>query len=93
MCWYEYSLTYNLISVLIFLISYILLANTLKNKGNVLFPCSMDGIILDFLSQHLKVMGLRIPLYAVSPIAEESLKYSNICGEWYVKLIILKIII
>ena len=41
----------------------------------------------DFLSQHLRAMGIRgIPFYAVSPIAEESLKYSNICGEWYVKL-------
>ena len=58
------------------------------NKGNVLFPCTMNGIIfdiIDFLSQHLKAMGLRgIQFYAVSPIAEESLKYSNICGEWYV---------
>ncbi|CAG8645896.1 7749_t:CDS:2 [Rhizophagus irregularis] len=35
-----------------------------------------------FLSQHLRAVGLRgIPFYAVSPIAEESLKYSNICGE------------
>ncbi|CAG8539181.1 6227_t:CDS:2 [Funneliformis mosseae] len=46
----------------------------------------MNGIIfdiMDFLDQHLKAMGLRgIPFYAVSPIAEESLKYSNICGEW-----------
>ena len=62
-----------------------LLANTLKNKGNVLFPCTMNGIIFDiigFLSQHLRAMGLRgIPFYAVSPIAEESLKYSNICVE------------
>ncbi|CAB4391341.1 unnamed protein product [Rhizophagus irregularis] len=61
-------------------------ANTLKNKGNVLFPCTMNGIIFDiigFLSQHLRAVGLRgIPFYAVSPIAEESLKYSNICGEW-----------
>ncbi|GES95862.1 integrator complex subunit 9 [Rhizophagus clarus] len=61
-------------------------ANTLKNKGNVLFPCTMNGIIFDiigFLSQHLRAIGLRgIPFYAVSPIAEESLKYSNICGEW-----------
>ncbi|CAB5210142.1 unnamed protein product [Rhizophagus irregularis] len=60
-------------------------ANTLKNKGNVLFPCTMNGIIFDiigFLSQHLRAVGLRgIPFYAVSPIAEESLKYSNICGE------------
>jgi integrator complex subunit 9 len=50
----------------------------------------MNGIIfdvIDFLSQHLRAMGLRdIPFYSVSPIAEESLKYSNICGEWYVKL-------
>ncbi|CAI2196022.1 16456_t:CDS:2, partial [Funneliformis geosporum] len=33
-------------------------------------------------------MGFRgIPFYAVSPIAEESLKYSNICGEWLINLI------
>ncbi|PKC15239.1 hypothetical protein RhiirA5_487602 [Rhizophagus irregularis] len=36
-----------------------------------------------FLSQHLRAVGLRgIPFYAVYPMAEESLKYSNICGEW-----------
>ena len=43
----------------------------------------MNGIIfdiIDFLSQHLKAMGLR------APIAEESLEYSNVCGEWYVKI-------
>ncbi|CAG8670141.1 4067_t:CDS:2, partial [Funneliformis mosseae] len=61
-------------------------ANTLKNKGNVLFPCTMNGIIfdiMDFLDQRLKAMRLcSIPFYAVSPIAEESLNYSNICGEW-----------
>ncbi|RIA97135.1 beta-lactamase-like protein [Glomus cerebriforme] len=61
-------------------------ANTLKNKGNVLFPCTMNGIIfdiIDFLNQHIRAMGLHgIPFYAISPIAEESLKYSNICGEW-----------
>ncbi|UZO22476.1 uncharacterized protein OCT59_014838 [Rhizophagus irregularis] len=46
----------------------------------------MNGIIFDiigFLSQHLRAVGLRgIPFYAVYPMAEESLKYSNICGEW-----------
>ncbi|POG79943.1 hypothetical protein GLOIN_2v1522351 [Rhizophagus irregularis DAOM 181602=DAOM 197198] len=53
---------------------------------NVLFPYTMNGIIFDiigFLSQHLRAVGLRgIPFYAVSPIADESLKYSNICREW-----------
>ncbi|CAB4491547.1 unnamed protein product [Rhizophagus irregularis] len=46
----------------------------------------MNGIIFDiigFLSQHIRAVGLRgILFYAVSPIADESFKYSNICGEW-----------
>ena len=50
----------------------------------------MNGIIfdiIDFLNKHIRAMGLRgIPFYAISPIAEESLKYSNICGEWYIKI-------
>ncbi|POG79940.1 hypothetical protein GLOIN_2v1522313, partial [Rhizophagus irregularis DAOM 181602=DAOM 197198] len=41
------------------------------------------GNCVGFLSQHLRAVGLRgIPFYAVYPMAEESLKYSNICGEW-----------
>ncbi|CAG8688859.1 43945_t:CDS:10 [Gigaspora margarita] len=58
----------------------------LANKGNVLFPCVLNGImfdVLDYLGRHLNSRGLGcVPFYAISPIAEESLKYSFISGEW-----------
>jgi integrator complex subunit 9 len=61
-------------------------ANTLKNGGNVLVPCSPSGIIYDLfecLSTHLDNCGLgSIPMYFVSPVADSSLAYSNIYAEW-----------
>ncbi|CAG8485414.1 403_t:CDS:10 [Diversispora eburnea] len=63
-----------------------IVAKVLRDKGNVLFPCTMNGImfdIIDILGKHLNAVGLgNIPFYAISPIAEESLKFSNISGEW-----------
>ncbi|EXX57098.1 hypothetical protein RirG_210310 [Rhizophagus irregularis DAOM 197198w] len=65
----------------------VIILNDLRDKGGARF----ETILIEigncvFLSQHLSAVGLRgIPFYAVYPMAEESLKYSNICGEWYVK--------
>lgn len=62
------------------------LARTLQNGGNVLVPCSPIGVIYDLLEclpSYLDNMGLQnVPLYFLSPVAETSLAYSNICGEW-----------
>lgn len=58
----------------------------MATKGNVLFPCTLNGVIFDIiehLGKYLRAKGFHnVPIYAVSPIAEESLKYSNISGEW-----------
>ncbi|UZO11079.1 uncharacterized protein OCT59_002653 [Rhizophagus irregularis] len=52
-------------------------------SANWMIDCGGEKISIVFLSQHLSAVGLRgIPFYAVYPMAEESLKYSNICGEW-----------
>ncbi|POG65141.1 hypothetical protein GLOIN_2v1880783 [Rhizophagus irregularis DAOM 181602=DAOM 197198] len=62
----------------------VIILNDLRDKGGARF----ETILIEigncvFLSQHLSAVGLRgIPFYAVYPMAEESLKYSNICGEW-----------
>ena len=44
------------------------------------------GVIYDLLEclpPYLDNMGLQsVPLYFLSPVAETSLAYSNICGEW-----------
>ncbi|RUS30705.1 beta-lactamase-like protein, partial [Jimgerdemannia flammicorona] len=68
-------------------------ARTLKRSGNVLFPISTTGIVFDLigsLREHLANMGIdigvqtsrSIPFYMISPVADKSLQYSNICGEW-----------
>ncbi|KAL1919294.1 uncharacterized protein VTP21DRAFT_1987 [Calcarisporiella thermophila] len=64
----------------------IYIAKTLKRGGNVLIPCSPTDIFYDLievLNDHLNNVGLgKIPIYLISPIANHSLHYSNICGEW-----------
>ena len=61
-------------------------ATTLKSGGNVLVPCNPSGVTYDMfelLSIHMDKMGLaHVPLYFVSPVANNSLAYSNICAEW-----------
>ena len=50
-------------------------------------PCAPSGIIYDLLevlSQYLSTIGLRqTKFFVVSPVAENSLAYANILGEWY----------
>ncbi|CAG8520291.1 10902_t:CDS:10 [Paraglomus brasilianum] len=63
---------------------------TINSDGNVLFPCTSNGIILDLvedLDRILSTKGLsgHVRMFVISPMAEESLKYSNILGEWMCK--------
>lgn len=56
------------------------------NQGNVLIPCYSSGIIYDLIEclvQTLDQSGLSaVPIYFISPIADQSLAYSNILAEW-----------
>lgn len=60
--------------------------HTLRQGGNVLFPCYPSGIIYDLfecLTTHLEQQGYgSYPFYFISPHAETSLAYSNILAEW-----------
>jgi hypothetical protein len=64
----------------------LLTAVTLKNGGNVLIPCCPSGVVYDLfecLSAHLDTVGLSlVPMYFISPVADNSLAYSNIYAEW-----------
>ncbi|KAI1283062.1 Integrator complex subunit 9 [Halotydeus destructor] len=62
------------------------IATTLKTGGNVLLPCYSAGVIydlLEFVVNHLEASGCASnPIYFISPIADQSLAYSNILAEW-----------
>lgn len=62
------------------------IATSLKNNGNVLIPCYSSGVIFDlfeYLVVHLDQCGLhQIPVYFLTPVADQSLAYSNILAEW-----------
>jgi len=59
---------------------------TIKNEGNVLIPCYPCGMVYDLIEcivSQLTIAGLtQVPLFFLSPVAEESLAYANILGEW-----------
>lgn len=61
-------------------------AVTVRNGGNVLIPCYPSGVTFDLfecLSLHLESVGnLTLPMYFLSPVAENSLAYSNILADW-----------
>ncbi|KAL0267847.1 UNVERIFIED_CONTAM: hypothetical protein PYX00_010000 [Menopon gallinae] len=61
-------------------------AITVRNGGCVLLPCYPSGVVYDLfecLSSHLDATGLsHIPMFFISPVADTSLAYSNILGEW-----------
>lgn len=63
-------------------------AITVRNGGCVLLPCYPSGVVYDLfecLSSHLDATGLsHIPMFFISPVADTSLAYSNILGEWCV---------
>lgn len=58
----------------------------LKNDGNVLVPCYPCGMVYDLIeciAGQLTAANLKhVPIYFLSPVAEASLAYSNILGEW-----------
>ena len=60
--------------------------STLRRRGTVLLPCAPSGIVYDLLEvlgQHLANIGLaQTPFFLVSPVADASLAYANILGEW-----------
>ncbi|KAI9473788.1 MAG: beta-lactamase-like protein [Benjaminiella poitrasii] len=68
-------------------------ARTLQTQHNAILVTPSMGILFDLIGdieQHFKLLGNKeighepheIPIYVVSPIADQSLKYANICGEW-----------
>ncbi|KAI8978542.1 beta-lactamase-like protein [Pilobolus umbonatus] len=68
------------------------IARTIQARHNVVLPSSSIGLVFDLIGDichHFKMIGMEVgheqhqtPIYVVSPIAERSLKYANICGEW-----------
>ncbi|KAL0082878.1 beta-lactamase-like protein [Phycomyces blakesleeanus] len=72
------------------MMSYI--GRALQARGNVLFPIPTMGIIFDLIGEirnYLLSVGVeighethQIPIYMVGPMANRSLQYANICGEW-----------
>jgi integrator complex subunit 9 len=59
----------------------------------VIFPLCTSGIVYDLIPeirQYLATMGIEVgsedqsqlTMYMASPVADKSLQYSNICGEW-----------
>ncbi|RWS13077.1 integrator complex subunit 9-like protein [Dinothrombium tinctorium] len=59
---------------------------TLKNGGNVLIPCYSSGIIYDLFECFINYLESNghssVPLFFISPVADQSLAYSNILAEW-----------
>ncbi|KAI8083179.1 beta-lactamase-like protein [Halteromyces radiatus] len=73
------------------LLSYV--AGTVGARHNVILPLAItSGIVYDLIwmvQSHLRSIGMeigpephQIPMYMVSPMADQSLQYANICGEW-----------
>ncbi|KAI8334793.1 beta-lactamase-like protein [Chlamydoabsidia padenii] len=69
------------------------IAGTLGARHNVILPISITGgLVYDLIwmiDSHLRTLGMelgheshQIPMYMISPMAEQSLQYANICGEW-----------
>eukprot|EP01098_Paradermamoeba_levis_P010049 TRINITY_DN4207_c0_g2_i1.p1 TRINITY_DN4207_c0_g2~~TRINITY_DN4207_c0_g2_i1.p1 ORF type:complete len:704 (-),score=190.32 TRINITY_DN4207_c0_g2_i1:65-1936(-) len=65
------------------------LGMTLNSGGNVLMPIHASGFIFDLFEifhNYLAGVGLSyIPMYFISPLADATLAYSNIVGEWMCK--------
>jgi integrator complex subunit 9 len=67
-------------------------ARTIQSGHNVVIAACSTGIMFDLISEftgYFKSIGMEIghenhqtPIYVANPIAERSLKYANICGEW-----------
>lgn len=59
---------------------------TLTSSGNVLIPCYPSGIIYDLLECLVNTLDSSgfgsVPIFFISPVADQSLAYSNILAEW-----------
>ncbi|CAO3669058.1 unnamed protein product [Umbelopsis ramanniana] len=73
------------------LFSYV--GRAVRSRHNVVFPLCTSGIVYDLIPeirQYLATMGIEVgsedqsqlTMYMASPVADKSLQYSNICGEW-----------
>jgi integrator complex subunit 9 len=71
----------------------VMTGRAIRNRHNVIFPLCTSGIIYDLIAQlrqYLATIGVEIGsedpsqlvIYMASPVADKSLQYSNICGEW-----------
>ncbi|KAI8063371.1 beta-lactamase-like protein [Gilbertella persicaria] len=68
------------------------LARTIQSLHNVVLVCPASGILFDLIGDieaYFRSLGKEIgperhqtPIYVVNPMADQSLKYANICGEW-----------
>jgi len=69
------------------------IGRAIRSRHNVVFPLCTSGIVYDLIPeirQYLATMGIEVgsedqsqlTMYMASPVADKSLQYSNICGEW-----------
>lgn len=68
------------------------LARTIHSQHNIVLVSASMGLLFDLIGDidgYFKSLGKEIgherhqtPIYVANPIAEQSLKYANICGEW-----------
>ncbi|KAG1233298.1 hypothetical protein G6F35_001351 [Rhizopus arrhizus] len=69
------------------------IARTIQSNHNVLIAAPSMHIVFDLLGDiesYFKSIGAReiggendqVPIYVANPVANKSLQYSNICGEW-----------
>ncbi|VDN58678.1 unnamed protein product [Dracunculus medinensis] len=93
-CAAEYSMEYSMSSEGISITDrqnvcnvFAVITETLKKHGSVLLPVCPTGVIYDLLEvisaqldQH--DISVDVPVYLISPVANNSLAYSNICAEW-----------
>ncbi|KAK1294741.1 hypothetical protein QJS10_CPA16g01064 [Acorus calamus] len=62
--------------------------NCSREGGSVLIPIGRLGIVLQLLeliSMALESLNLKIPIYMISAIAEETLSFTNVVPEWLCK--------
>ena len=69
-----------------------LLGRTIHAQHNIILVTPVTGILFDLIGDidgYFKSIGKEIgaenhqtPIYVASPVADQSLKYANICGEW-----------
>ncbi|KAI9268615.1 beta-lactamase-like protein [Helicostylum pulchrum] len=68
------------------------IARTIHSQHNIILVSASMGLLFDLIGDidgYFKSIGKEIgherhqtPIYVANPIADQSLKYANICGEW-----------